>query len=86
MRRLLDLHKKDKRGISVIVGYALLIGMTIALSVLVFQWLRHYVADTGENELSCPEGVSVIISEAECAAGRLNITLKNKGRHNVDGF
>lgn len=79
----------NKRGISVIVGYALLVGMGIALSVLVFQWLRYYVDSTGDEELTCPEGVNVIITEANCTgtiAGNLEITLKNKGRHNVDGF
>jgi hypothetical protein len=85
---LSDLRRK-KRGLSVIVGYALLIGMTIALSVLVFQWLRHYVGEANGEDLSCPEGVSLTISEAECVGGLggfLNLTLKNRGKHNVDGF
>jgi hypothetical protein len=81
--------KKDKRGISVVLGYALLIGMSISLSVLVFQWLRYYVDDGSGENLNCPEGANIIITEANCVkgpGGYLNITLKNKGRHNLDGF
>ena len=81
------LHKK--RGLSVVVGYAILIGMTISLSVLVFGWLRYYVDDASGSEVSCPEGVSVIVTEAKCIGGNggyLNVTLKNKGRHNVEGY
>ncbi len=87
----MDLHKKrnEKRGISVVVGYAVLIAMTISLSVLVFQWLRYYVSDTGEVETGCPEGTNVVIQEAKCIWGpsaNLSVSLKNKGRHTVDGF
>jgi hypothetical protein len=84
MKYLSDLHKK--RGISAVVGYALLISMTMALSVLVFQWLRFYVGDTVETDLKCPEGVSIIISDASCSGGSVTVSLKNKGRHSVDGF
>jgi flagellin-like protein len=82
-------NKKNKRGISVVVGYAVLIAMTISLSVLVFQWLRHYVGDSGESEIGCPGGVNLIIQEAKCVetiSGLLNLSIKNKGRHTVDGF
>jgi len=87
MKYLSDLHKK--RGISAVVGYALLISMTMALSVFVFQWLRFYVGDTVESDLKCPEGVSLMISDASCVGGSLGtitISLKNKGRHTSDGF
>jgi flagellin-like protein len=83
------LQVSNKKGISAIVAYSLLIAMTIALSVLVFNWLRYYVEDTGESGAKCPEGVSLIITQADCSSGttgNLNLTVKNKGRHNIDGF
>ena len=83
-----DLHRK-KKGISVVVGYALLIGMGIALSVLVFQWLRYYVDSTDDTDLHCDEGTNLIITDVTCTyapSKALNISLKNKGKFNIDGF
>ena len=81
---------KDKSALSNMVGYVLLISITITLSVLVYNWLRFYV---GEDDVdTCPEGVNIIIKSYECYAtnefgtGRLTVTLKNKGRFTVDGY
>jgi len=89
MRVLLWLSR-DKSALSNIVGYVLLISITIGLSVLVYNWLRFYV---GEDDIEeCPEGVSVIVRNYECyatnenGAGRLKVILKNKGRFTVDGY
>lgn len=75
---------KNKRGISIIIGYVILITIAISLSVLVFNWLRFYVSP--ETEETCPEGVSLIIQDYSCANQKLNITLKNKGLFNISGF
>jgi len=89
MRALFRLGR-DKSALSNIVGYVLLISITLALSVLVYNWLRFYVVDEDIDE--CPEGVSVIISGYECYAtdgfnvGNLTVVLKNKGRFTVDGY
>lgn len=78
---------KSKKAISEVVGYVLLISMTIALSVLVFGWLKFYV-NPSESE-NCPEGVSLVIKNYNCSTldgGRINIVLQNKGLFNVAGF
>ena len=87
---------KNKRGLSAIVGYVLLISMTLALSVMVYNWLKFYVAEDEIEE--CPENVQVIINGYECfsrSAGlgatedrpaNLTIQLKNKGLFTVDGY
>lgn len=84
MRPLLQ---QNKKAISAIIAYVLLISITISLSVLVYNWLRFYV---GEEEVAqCPDAVNVIISSYNCSLGPggfLNITLKNKGRFSVDGY
>ena len=77
-------NMKSKRGVSVIIGYVLLITIAILLSVLVFNWLRFYVSP--ETKETCPEGVSLIIQDYSCANQKLNITLKNKGLFNISGF
>jgi len=82
---------KNKRGLSNIVGYVLLISITIALSVIVYGWLRFYVSP--EDIDTCSEGVNVIIRSYECflpgadgLGGRIIVTLKNKGLFTVDGY
>ena len=89
MRVLLRLS--DRRGLSNMVGYVLLISITIALSILVYNWLSFYIGDEDVGE--CPEGVGVSISSSRCYAshpvfgpGRLVVTLKNKGRFTIDGY
>ena len=82
---------KNKKGISAIIAYVLLISISIALSIMVFNWLKFYVDEPTVNE--CPEGVSIVVSDYICSHGgpgnatsRLNVTLKNKGRFTIDGF
>ena len=79
------LQSNNKKALSNIVAYVLLISITISLSVVVYNWLRFYV---GEDEIPvCSDGVNLIIQEYICSAeDKLILTLKNKGRFNVDGF
>ncbi len=81
---------KDKSALSNMVGYVLLISITVGLSILVYNWLRFYV---GEGDVDkCSEGVNIIIKSYECyssnefGSGRLAVTLKNKGRFTIDGY
>jgi len=77
MRPLL---RSNKKGVSTIIAYVLLISITISLSVMVFNWLKFYVSD--EKIAQCPDAVNVIVEDYNC----VNITLKNKGRFSVDGY
>jgi hypothetical protein len=83
----LDRKKKlDKKAISLIVAYVLLITIAIALSALVYSWLRFYVGPSQNEE--CPEGVALIIQDYDYddRNNNLSLTLQNKGRFNVTGF
>jgi len=95
MRVLLPLSKKiNKRAISAMIAYVLLIAITVAISGLVYNWLRFYVSD--EEVSTCPTGVNIIIKNYNCVAtqtergvtthGRLTVNLKNKGTFSVDGY
>ncbi|MFH1238276.1 MAG: hypothetical protein ABIH79_01950 [archaeon] len=82
-----DLLPLNKNAVSNIIAYVLLISITIALSVLVYNWLRFYVSE--ENVEQCPDTVKVIIKDYNCVSGTdgfLNVTLKNKGLFSVDGY
>ena len=74
---------KNKRGISVVIGYVLLVVIAISLSLLVYAWLKGFLPGNIE---SCPDDVSLIIKDYNCANGELTINLKNQGLFNLYGF
>ncbi|MEM3113242.1 MAG: hypothetical protein QXI33_02350 [Candidatus Pacearchaeota archaeon] len=76
--------KKNKKGLSEVVSYVLLIVVAVSLSVIVFNFLKSQIS--GEK-IECPDGVSLIINEYACetASSKINITFQNKGNFNIDG-
>ena len=79
---------KNKKGISEIISYVLLIVIAVGLSVLVFSFLKLYIPKFQTPE--CPQDVSLIVSEVVCKTNpadsskmQLTITLVNKGLFNV---
>ena len=75
----------NKKGISIVIGYVLLIGVSIIMSILVYQWLKTYVPT---EELKCPEGTSIFIKETvyDCNSKTLKITLQNNGKFSLAGY
>lgn len=76
----------NKKALSEIVGYVLLISISLALAGMVYTWLTYYV--TPGQEVTCDEDVSVVIREFNysCGSNSLNLTLQNRGMFNVDGY
>ena len=77
---------RGKGGVSVVIGYVLLITAAIGMSILVFNWLKSYVP--GES-ISCPSGVSLFIEEQVYTClpnNELTLTMKNNGRFNIGGY
>lgn len=87
MLLLIKIGKKNKRGLSIVMGYILLITISIVMSIIVFQWLKTYVP---KDTIKCPEGTSVFIKKIDysCTSGKetLNITIKNNGKFSVNGY
>ena len=82
---------KNKKAVSLIVSYVLLISIGLAISGLVYGWLRFYV-DISEPE-ACPDGVSLMImnhsyNQTLALGGNvsLNLTIENRGRFDIDGL
>ena len=77
---------KNKKGVSTMVAYVMLISITIALAAILYPWLKSQVIP-GE-ELKCDDGISLIIREYNynCTTNTLNLTLQNKGLFTADGF
>ncbi len=75
----------NKKGISIMIGYVLLITAAVAMSVAIYQWMKTYLP--GE-ELECPDGVSIFIKDINlnCANLNLDLTLKNNGKFNIAGY
>jgi hypothetical protein len=78
--------RKNRKGVSIMVGYVLLVVFAIILSVIVYQWIKTYVPS---DPLQCPDnGVSVSIKAVsyDCGANTLYLLIKNNGRFNILGY
>ena len=79
--------KKNRIGLSAVIGYVLIIAISITMSIVVYSWLKTFVP---AQELKCPDGTSVFIRDLAytCTPGAetLNITLKNNGKFSVNGY
>jgi len=75
--------RRSKRGLSVVIGYVLLITFGIILSAIVYQYLRTFVPSDIDQ---CPSDVSIFIQDYSCSANQLNLTLKNNGKFNMQGY
>lgn len=75
---------RNKKGISELISYVLLVSLAVTLSIAVYAWFSFYVKQS--KIPLCPEGVSLVINNYNCSDQVLNIEIKNKGLFNVDGF
>lgn len=78
---------QHKKALSEIVAYALLISISISLSIIVFMWLKDYV---GVSEIEkCPDSVLLTIETFELStlpSTTFTMNVKNRGTFNVSGF
>lgn len=77
-----DLFQGDKRGISAMIGYVLLVVIGITLAVLVYGFLKVYVPS---DKAVCPDNVALSIEEFSCFNGAVKVRLGNRGLFKVDG-
>ena len=73
----------NKKGVSLIISYVLLLVMTISMAAMVYGWLK-YQAKLPE-EIKCPEGIGLPFIYT-CNQTHMNLTVINKGLHAVDGY
>lgn len=81
--KLRKIQRKNKKAMSAIIGYVLLITFGIILSVIVFTYLKTYVP---KDKLDCPSGISIFLKEYSCVGNNFNVTIKNNGKFNILGF
>lgn len=77
---------KNKKGISEMVSYVLLVVIAVGVSVLVFSYLKVYVPK-GEKP-TCQADISVVLKNYTCSyvsgTSSLTLTLENKGLFTID--
>lgn len=72
----------DKRGVSPIIGYVLLVVLALSLAGGVYTYLSKYAPDDSET---CNQDVTLSIAQASCENGVVNVKLVNRGLFNADG-
>ena len=74
---------QNKKGVSEMVGYVLLVVISVGLSVFVFAYLKLYVP---KNALECEEEINIALDSAvlDCSENKLNISLSNQGLFSID--
>ena len=78
--------KKDKRALSEIVAYVLLIVIAVSISVLVYKWLSLQIP---KEKPECPDGLSVSVASYECnpsGLSKVTIIFQNKGTFDVSAL
>lgn len=84
----------NKRAISLIVSYVLLISIGLSIAGLVYGWLKFYV--NIEESVKCPDGVSFVIMNSSYSQPSIlggsapsltfNLTIQNRGRFDIAGY
>jgi len=77
------MKKQNKKAVSLMLSYVILISIVIALSIGVFVWLK--TVSNINPVTDCNEGTSVILESSVCNGVSINLTIKNNGRFNVSG-
>jgi hypothetical protein len=76
----------NKNGVSVMVGYVLLVVIAVGLSVAVFSYLKLYLP---KDEPECNQEIVLTIDEVSCfgegADGFVSVKLSNRGLFSVNG-
>ena len=75
----------NKKAVSIMVGYVLLVVFAVIIGAVVYQWLSTYIP---KEPLGCPEGSSLFVKDAifDSSNSELNLTLRNNGRFNIAGY
>ena len=80
-------HTTNKKAVSLMLSYVLLISIILVLSIGVYSWLK-LVANV-EPEVDCKDDTSIIIKDYSCdptsTISNFDLTLKNNGRFSVEG-
>jgi len=82
---LKKIKRKNKKAISPMIGYILLISAAVVMSAIVYTWLKTYIPKAA---LECPDTTSLFIKDYTCdlTNNELSLTIRNNGNFNVAGY
>lgn len=72
---------KNRRAVSEILGYVLLIIIALGLSVLVFSYLKSF---TPKDKPECKSDIHLVLVNYTCTKGNLILSMQNKGLFSID--
>lgn len=76
---------KNKKALSEIISYVMLITLTLVIAGGVYVWVKFYLPSTNPSQ-ECPEEVSLVINNYYCTSDKIGLELKNNGNFNISGF
>ncbi len=82
-RGLLPRMIENKKGLSDLISYVLLIVIAIGMSIGVYSYLKVYVPN---EKISCTNDVTLSLQEYVCSENSLNLTLFNSGLFKSDAI
>ncbi len=82
MKTMRDLLRRDRKGVSIMIGYVLLIVIAVSMAIAVYSYLKLYLP---KDQLQCSNDIAVTIDEDVCSGQEVNITIRNRGLFNVQG-
>ena len=76
---------QDKKGLSIMIGYVLLVAIAIIMSLIVYQFIKTYIP---REAMECPDGASIFVKEItyNCSADTLEVIVKNNGLFSIAGY
>lgn len=76
------MNKKNKKAISEIVSYTLLVVIALVIGSLIYAFLKLYVP---KEKPECKEGINIIIENTNCISSeKISFTLQNTGLFSID--
>ena len=74
----------NKKAISEIIAYVLLILIAISLSILIYGWMKSYIP---KQDKTCEDNLAISIEKINCNSSLniVNVSLKNRGLFSIDG-
>jgi len=77
---------ENKKAVSEMVAYVLLVVISISLAIIVYAWLSKYIRVTPTPE--CPDSVALSVEDYVCYDDNQTLLLrvKNKGFFNISGY
>ncbi len=78
-------QRKNKKAMSLMLEYVLLIVFSVVLALIVYGVLKTYVP---KDKIECPDGTSLLIENYnyDCDSQILTMAISNNGRFNVTGY